>query len=244
MVAIDESLTYRTLDGILLALPVHVLCFDHDLVCRYAAPHGSHFLGCSRDELRGRRIDHVFPDGMALRPYLETVLHTNQPWRAEWLPYPAGPNGAWLPGAWTVHAQPFAAPVKEPEDESADRNRGRRHRLRVRLRPAVLVSLSEHEVRPEDGDYGTGAREPLPAGSSEAVDFAAGGAAERHRAAMLLERVRTKLTVIRGFSQLLRRRIHRVQPGLEVEELNRITEAIGELDGLIDRYERSERREP
>lgn len=242
MVVTDESLTYRTLDGVLLALPVHVLCFDQDLICRYAAPSGAHFLGRSRDELHGQHVDRVFPVGMALRPYLETVLHTNQPWRTERLPYPGGPNGAWPPGAWAVHALPFEPPAGERADEPPARGRVR-SRIRARLRPGVLVSCMERGERNERGQHRAGVRAGRtapPPGSGEATGFVAGEAAERHRAAMLIERVRTKLTVIRGFTQLLRRRIHRAQPGLEIQELTRITTAIGELDALLDRYERSE----
>lgn len=236
MVAVDEFLEYGALDGMLHALPVHVLCFDHDLICRYAAPWGPYFLGFSGKELCGQHVDSVFTDGVAMRPYLETVLHTNQPWHLERLPYPGGPNGEWPAGVWSVHAQPFDPPVRAPEGApAAGSNKGRRRRFRLRLNPGVLVSFTDR------GDHDAIAHEPTREPNGGASEFAAGGTAERRRAAMLLERIRTKLTVIRGFTQLLRRRIQRVQPGTEVAELTRITDAIGELETLLDRYEQSDR---
>jgi hypothetical protein len=58
---------------------------------------------------------------------------------------------------------------------------------------------------------------------------------EARRSALLLERVRTKLTVIHGFAQLLRRS-RRLPPG-QMDEVERITAATGELNDLLARYE-------
>lgn len=188
----------QALDTFLRTLPVHVLFFDGQLICRYAAPDGSHFLGTPTDALIDRSVDTIFPDEVGLRPRLERVLRTGRTWRSDYVPYPAGPEGAWPGGAWTVHARPM---VVAPQSNSASADASSRSR---RSSPAVLVSCFER---------------------SDWSAFA------------LVERVRTKLTVIRGFSQLLRRRLHRDQPHTRSTELDRISNAIVELDSLLSDFE-------
>jgi hypothetical protein len=240
MLRTKEPLTRETLDGILQTLPVHVLCFDGALICRYAAPSGPQFLGRTASELLGRHADQIFPDGATFRPYVQAVLHTNQPWYAERVPYPAGPNGSWPAGTWRVHAQPFVPTQggREYRDDSIPSQDDAGHR--ERHEPAVLVSCYDYGTE----DLALTSVETGLLGTAPIGAFQAGSVAERHRTAMLLERVRTKLTVIRGFSQLLRRRVRHMQPGAEVQEVSRITEAISELDSLLTEYEESDRPTP
>ena len=60
---------------------------------------------------------------------------------------------------------------------------------------------------------------------------------ESRPSAELVERVRTKMTVIRGFAQLLRRRLQRTRPRTSYIELDRISDAIVELDSILSDFE-------
>ncbi len=100
--------------------------------------------------------------------------------------------------------------------------------------PAVLVSCIEKP------NVQTAALDADPAEfMTQVLSDAASPVPER--SAALVERVRTKLTVVRGFSQLLRRRQLREDPHADVHELERISEAVRELDDLLYRFEYSGR---
>src|SRR5205823_566346 len=99
----NPVLDRQALDTFLRSLPVHVLLFDAELICRYAAPDGSHVLGTPTDALVGMPVEDVFPAEVELRPRLEKALRTGRTWRSDYVPYPAGPDGAWSDGAWAVH---------------------------------------------------------------------------------------------------------------------------------------------
>jgi nitrogen-specific signal transduction histidine kinase len=194
----DPILDRQALDTFLRSLPVHVLFFDAELICRYAAPDGSHFLGTPTDALIDRPVEYIFPAEVDLRPRLDRVLRTGRTWRSDYVPYPAGPDGAWPGGAWAVHARPLAVAV---QSDVASARTGSHH---PRSGHAVLVSCFERS------------------------DWSASA---------LVERVRTKLTVIRGFAQLLRSRLRREQPRTNSTELDRISNAVVELDSLLTDFE-------
>ena len=228
--ALHHTFKREALDGMLQALPVHVFYFDHDLMCRYAAPIGPRFLGQPADELLGRPLEGIFPPDLSLRPQLETVLQTQQPWRSDHLPYPSGPQDAWPAGAWRIHAHPYA-----PDDgplPSPTASDGHQHALQYK--PAVLVSCiekpcEEHWVLPAGVPFGDDTAARLPNWATSGV--------ESPRVAALLERIRTKLTIVRGFTQLLRRRYRRENPDVDVHELDRISGAVRQLDELLYQYE-------
>ncbi len=97
--------------------------------------------------------------------------------------------------------------------------------------PAVLVSCIEKTcagIMPAAADRIEVMGHQMPDGAGS----------EQYRSAALVERVRTKLTIVRGFSQILRRRQLRENPHGDLHELDRIAEAISELDELLYRFER------
>lgn len=236
-----QTLDRDTLHEMLVALPVHVLCFDEGFICRYAAPAGTHFLGLEPDELIGRTADEVLPQGDRIRADLEAVLRSGETRRIEHLDFPAAADGSWPAGAWTLHAQPHVLrrarrgvrqqAVYEPSEEATNRGAGR-HRRRIKV---VLVTCYRC-VCSACCALPSAAPPEAPASGPVQPLVWDDGETEARRSAILLERIRTKLTVIRGFAQLLRRR----SQGGEAErldEVERINEAAGELDDLLARYE-------
>ncbi|MHB8573875.1 MAG: PAS domain-containing protein [Dehalococcoidia bacterium] len=224
----QTAIDRRMLDALLRTLPAHVLLFDSELNCRYAAPNGGHFLGKHPDALLGQPIDRVFPPAIEIRPFAERVRRTLQPWHAEHVAYPAGPRDSWPSGAWTVHAQPLmSAKHGTPARPSSG------------AAPSVLISCYECACDKTLGHARATKASALATTAAQA--FWAGAELERNRAAALTERVRTKLTVIQGFAQLLRRRLNRTRPPLQALELDRISAAIGELDALLGDFESAPR---
>jgi hypothetical protein len=176
----DRPLDWQSLDQLVLSIPVHVLYFDGGLICRYAAPAGPHFLGQPASALVGRPASQILPPELALAPRLEQVLTSQQPWHSEQVAYPAGPQAQWPAGSWQVHARPWTLAEARPAAVTPDN--GRHH-------AGVLVSC-------------------LPGPTATMTDAAVTHnlVQEGERAAVLLEGIRTQLTVIRGFSGLLQRR--------------------------------------
>jgi hypothetical protein len=218
------------MDGVLKALPVHVLYFDRGLICRYAAPYGERFLGRREEELLGRHAALIFP-GATVSPSLEATLDTGDPWRCDHLEYPAGPDAAWQGGVWRIDARVLPAPVPAAGDSCESGSAVDDMPPRAEKR-GVLVSCIERTGEPD-----------APANSSEidsnslAEAYAAGRAAEARHWAALIERVRTKLTIIRGFTQLMRRRHRATATRADQTELERIATATNELIDVVRNYE-------
>jgi signal transduction histidine kinase len=219
------TLDRHTLHQMLLAVPVHVLCFDRELVCRYAAPAGGSLLGIDAFDLIGRELHRILPDAGELQPLLRLVFDTGRRQQIEHFELERQGSGAVRGDAWMLLAQPCTLGTAADAAPALGGAPGQE--------AAVLLTCYRctcaHRCCPADAAH---ARELVPAGSA----FEEGRDAEARRSAMLLERVRTKLTVIRGFAQLLRRRSHR-SPASELDELERINQAAGELDDLLARYE-------
>lgn len=211
------------LQRLLLQAPMHIFVFDARLVCRFAAPHGPAFLGRTVDQLVSAPALEIFSRVATIVPRLLQVVQSGTSWVHPALAYPADPAGRWPAGAWQVHLQPWhdgmgaanaaeagPAAMEEPADQLAA--------------PGVLVCCAPIEA---------------PSGAEPASD-AGEWHAEGRRSAQLLERIRTKLTVIRGNVELFTRRELRTgrQPPLE---LARITAAVDDAERLLREYERSSR---
>jgi len=227
----DELLDRDALDGMLHALPSHILFFDDALICRYAAPSGSHFLGIGAEEAPGLPLDRVIPPLLSMRPYLESVLHSQQPVRIPHLHYPGDPNGRWDAGTWDIYIQPYSLRSHGPDEAGATPGD---------TMPGVLMTCIESICVYENLPGHT----PGSPSAGQEADVALTPVGQAHvanRSAAFVERVRTKLTVIRGFAQLMRQREQRAHPEADLSELNRISEATNELTDLLQRYEQSER---
>lgn len=227
----------ETFDALMHALPVHVFFFDRELLCRYAAPAGPFFLGQPAGELLGRHVQAVFPAETALTPYLSAVLETREAWRANRLSYPAGPEETWPAGIWEVYAQPHSISLPATAGRRGG-DRRRRQDWRGVLVSCIEVDGSDDRLRVNAPGAGSD-----PA-TSVAAAFGDGRALESRRCSALVERVRTKLTVIRGFTQLLHWRQRAAHPEADLAELARINEATNELSELLSNYERSDDQGP
>ncbi len=205
------------LQRMLMQLPVHVFVFDARLVCRFAAPSGPAFLGRTVDQLVSVPAMEIFGRVTAIVPRLLQVVQSGTAWMHPALSYPADPAGQWPAGTWQVHVQPWLDGLAEPDEAEAAVE------AMAAGQPAthgVLVCCAPIETQ-------GGAERPPDSGEWNA---------EGRRSALLLERIRTKLTVIRGNVELFARRELRAgsQPPLEIA---RVTAAVDDAERLLREYE-------
>ncbi|HZQ38630.1 MAG TPA: hypothetical protein VFD32_22080 [Dehalococcoidia bacterium] len=208
---------------LLMQVPVHIFVFDARLVCRFAAPSGPAFLGRTVDQLVSAPALEVFSRASAIVPRLLQVIQSGTSWVHPALTYPADPSGQWPAGVWQVHVQPWHDGLTEVEaaesvPETTDTPAGRI------AAPGVLVCCAP--IATEDGAEQRAASDEWHT--------------EGRRSAQLLERIRTKLTVIRGNVDLFTRRELRAG-GQPPRELARITAAVDDAERLLREYERSSR---
>jgi len=210
------------LHQLLLLLPAHVFLFDTEFVCRYAAPYGPHFLGRPVAELVSTRAADLFAEVLPLVPGIMQVMETGTSWAHPCVPYPAGPQGAWSAGMWQVQIQPWADGLVAPESvpQQSRLRQGRRQPAAAPVNGAV-VSCQPIDAAPV-----------VPAPAQDTGDWHAEG----QRSALLLERIRTKLTVIRGNADLFQRREARLGRPRALE-LERVKAAVDDADRLLREYE-------
>lgn len=212
-----------SLEQMLLLLPVHVFLFDTRLVCRFAAPSGPSFLGRTVDELVSAPAMEIFGRVAIMVPRLLQVAQSGTVWMHPSLAYPADPAGQWPAGTWQIHAQPWRDGLFELADTGT---------------PAPALS------RPADRPAAHGVLvccQPLePSAGAPPAPEPAEWHAEGRRTAQLLERLRTKLTVIRGHVELLARRELR-SGGRQPLELARVTAAVDDAERLLREYELASR---
>ncbi len=207
------------LQRMLMQLPVHVFIFDARLVCRFAAPSGPAFLGRTVDQLVSAPAMEIFARVGAIVPRLLQVVQSGTTWMHPAMSYPADPAGQWPAGTWQIHAQPWHDGLTELDEAEAalvEMTAGRPAVHGVLVCCAPIEASDGAEGRPDSGEWN----------------------AEGRRSALLLERIRTKLTVIRGNVELFARRELRagVQPPLE---LARVTAAVDDAERLLREYERT-----
>jgi hypothetical protein len=201
-----------TLNRLLLLVPAHVLLFDANRICRYAAPNGRRFLGRLAEELVGVPAAIVLADVAFLVPSLDQVLASGEPLVQHDVPSPSGARGPWEAGTWRVYLQPW-----RNGSLAAGPSRG----------AAVSgVLLSCHPS----------ARAAPAADEGETPDWAIEG----QRSARLLERIRNQLTVIQGSTQALQRRVARAALA-PAPEFERVVAAVREADRALAEYERATR---
>jgi PAS domain-containing protein len=205
-VAAKLAFDRELLHELLLAAPIDVLCFDEKLVCRYAAPAGGRFLGRAPAELQGRPLAALFPQLGMLVEAAPGVLASGGPRRFEHVAL--GAEAAPNDEPWTLRLQ-RCLPKHPRSGEGA----------------STLLLLTCLRCACPD--------RCCPARAVPADDA---GAIELWRNTSLPERVRTKLTVISGFAQLLQRR-SRSLPSRVQADVEHINAAARELSELIERYE-------
>jgi signal transduction histidine kinase len=208
----------------LIKVPVHIFVFDARLICRFAAPYGPAFLGRTNDQFVSAPALEIFARVSAIVPRLLQVTQTGVTWAHPSLAYPADPAGQWPAGVWQVHMQPWDGELTEE-----------------------LLEEQGQEAAAEELDGGPAANGVLVCcapieqeSGSEPASAAAEWHAEGRRSAQLIERIRTKLTVIRGNVELFTRRELRAGGPLPLE-LVRVTAAVDDAERLLREYERSSR---
>jgi len=210
------------LQQMLLLLPVHVFVFDARLVCRFAAPFGPSFLGRTVDQLVSTPALEIFSRVAAVVPRLLQVLQSGSTWMHPALSYPADPAGHWPAGAWKVHLQPWPDGLQE----LADTEHSAPESSAAENQPAAAgVLVCCQPVEPQ-ADAGVAPEEAWQT--------------EGRRTAQLLERIRTKLTVIRGHVELLARRETR-SGERQALALVRVTAAVDDAERLLREYEQASR---
>jgi hypothetical protein len=203
----------ETLHQLLLAAPIHVLCFDEQLVCRYAAPAGGHFLDWEPPDLQGRALTDLFPQLDLLPAAARAVLAGGAAHQFEHVTF--GTEAERQDSPWTLRLQRCVA----------------KHRRTDEVAAVLLVLTCARCACAERCCRGS------TAGRAGSLAVATGGyTPAAWGSTTLLERVRTKLTVIGGFAQLLRRRSRQLPPAA-LADVERINQAARELGELLERYE-------
>ncbi len=206
----------EALHRMLLLVPAHILLFDADRICRYAAPFGPSFLSQRVDDLLGAPATVVLADMAFVLASLEQVLARGEPIAHPAVPAPAHARGLWNAERWHLYLQPWRTDRRGAHATPA-------------IAPAAAtagVLLSCHPASPRE-----------PAVDSIGLPF---WATESERSARLLERIRTQLTVIQGNTQAFQRRAARAAQAPALE-LDRVVAAVREADRLLAEYEQATR---
>lgn len=96
-------------DTLLRLVPLNILLFDTDLVCRYAAPLDDQLLGRPREELMGRPAWEVLPPaGNGLRPMLERAARQTEAWRDPEYRFSRLIDDVETPCCWSIQVEPVA----------------------------------------------------------------------------------------------------------------------------------------
>src|SRR5579885_3260990 len=106
----------EALHRLLVAVPVHVLCFDSTLRCRYAAPAGGHLLGIPADDLPGKELSAILPCTDDLRAAAQKVLESGGVMQIEHVVFPEDTAGRWQASAWMLRVQPWSLPAVPSTD--------------------------------------------------------------------------------------------------------------------------------
>jgi hypothetical protein len=215
----SPALPGALLDALLHRAPLDALLFDTELVCRYAAPAGDTLLGRSRAALVGATAEQLFGrehgDLLAAlrRVVTEAAAFRDPAYRAAAAAASSDEHGTL--GCWSVEIEPLTL---------------HDYRGREEFRGA-LVTLADVRDLADERDRLRHAEERL---TGEVVELRLQLDARRALAEAARARVRTQLTPVQGYLQVLARRPALLAADDPAVLLERLLPRLAEIVAAVD----------